>query len=657
MRSNPSSLVLPGLLLGLALCIAVYYPGLYGGFIFDDGPNIVLNDRLQSDELTAQALHSAAISTDSGALRRPLSTLSFWANYYTTGLDPFYFKLTNLLIHLLNGAGLFWFAKLLLQSIPPNGESVPPTTRDGIALAAALLWLLHPLNVTSVLYVVQRMTSLSATFTICGLVTYMLGRQRLARDQTGFPLIFLGLFGFGSLAVLSKENGALLPLYLAAIELALLRFSGLAPDARRKVKAFFLVTVAAPALAVIAFLAVEPTWLTQQYAPRDFTLIERLLTQARILWLYLAWLAAPTRASLGLFHDDVATSYGLLDPPTTLFAIAGLVCLCATAIRWRQRAPLFTFAVAWFFVGHLLESSVIALELVHEHRNYMPIFGPLLAGAYFLSRLSASLPAKAQFALPAVFLTAFSGVTFARSLDWSNVQRLQIASARDHPNSVRSNNEAGAALGFMILKNPDLASTLYDDAKTYFERAATLDGATVAPLFGRILLDTAARRPVDEALIERIAARLKEMPIRFIVVEPFRALVDWTSQGVVELPETLVVKLFESAIGNPSAGADTRAMLLSLLSSYHYNVTHDVQNAVSLALAAVEESPADPVHHVSLATLALRLGNRDLARQEIDAARHVDAIGRFDIVLAELAQSLAKADSGAQSAANETGLR
>ncbi|HZF29674.1 MAG TPA: hypothetical protein VE907_11175, partial [Gammaproteobacteria bacterium] len=635
---------------------AVYYPGLHGDFVFDDWPNIILNKRLQVDELTVDAARSAAFSMDSGALKRPVSMLSFWANYYTTGLDPFYFKLTNLAIHLLNGVGLFWLARLLLQRFAATNAALTPAARDAIALATALVWLLHPLNVTSVLYVVQRMTSLSATFQIFGLVSYLLGRRRLERGESGFPLILAGFAVFGCLAVLAKENGALLPLYVAAIELGLLRFSGVERAARRKLQAFVVVTAALPLLAAAVFVALDPEWLLQQYQQRAFTLTERLLTEARVLWLYLGWLVAPTRASLGLFHDDVATSHGLLDPPTTLAAIVGLVAVCAAAVRLRNRAPLFTFAVLWFLAGHALESSVISLELVHEHRNYLPIFGPLLAAAYGLWRVAARTPAMVRYAIPGVLLLACSAVTFGRALDWSDLQTLQLASARDHPSSPRSNHEAGSALGNLALRDPELAPRVYDEAKRYLERAAALDEASTTSLFGLILLDATVKRPVDEAELDRLAARLGTVPLRATVVEQFRSLVDWTTRGIVMLPERSVSKLFESALDNPTADRPTRAALLSVLSGYQYSVGNG-QDAVSLAIAAVEEDPAQPVHHISLAKLATLLGNFELAAKEIEAAKRTDALGRFDRELQTVALALEKADSESDAAAPDLALR
>jgi hypothetical protein len=637
-----------GLLFGLtfvfALCIAAYYPGLHGDFVFDDWSNIIQNARLHVDTPTFEGLRQAALSADSGKLKRPVSMLSFWLNYYTTGLDPFYFKLTNLFIHLLNGLGLFWLTRLLLHNFrrwrPTDLKAV---NCDWLALVVASTWLVHPLNVTSVLYVVQRMTSLSATFVVFGLICYVLGRQRLERGAQGWPLIFLGLFGFGSLAVLSKENGVLLPLYIAVIEVTLFRFSSVASATSTKLKAFSLVTVVLPTLAALAFVLTHPDWLANQYEGRDFSPAERLMTQARALWLYLLWTIAPMVGELGLFHDDVAVSRGLLRPATTLLAVAGLLVVLGAAMRFRKVAPLFAFATLWYLVGHVLESSIIGLELVHEHRNYLPLYGPLLAGLYLIVRTAGQLSPRTRLAIPVAFVIGFSAVTTIRSFDWRDLYTLRMALVHHHPSSARSNYQAGVALADLSQKDPAVAATHYEQTKRYFDRSTSLDRTAVNGLFGLILLNAINGRPLDARSVDQLVERLSDVPVRFTVVAPFRSLVDWTTKGTVFLPRDTVLRLFGAALGNETSSQRTRATLLSVLSSYHYNVAADVQEAVSLALAAVEEDPTEPVHHLSLADLALKLGNVDLAARELEAVTRNDPLGRFTLQTRELAHSIAKA--------------
>ncbi len=633
-----------GLVLALLLCVAAYYPGLHGNFTLDDFPNIVQNQRLQVDTISVESLRQAALSSDSGTLKRPLSMLSFWANYYVSGLDPFYFKLTNLLIHLVNGLGLYWLTILLLAHRGTAASA--KTTQDHlrfVAVATAGLWLLHPLNLTGVLYVVQRMASLAATFMIFGLICYVSGRRRLARGERGFPLILLGLFGFGALAVLSKENGALLPLYMGIIEFTLFRFADLAPRDRKRLRLFFLLTLAVPAVLAAAFIASHPHWLASQYQVRDFTLTERLLTEARVLWLYLRWLIVPTASSLGLFHDDIAVSHGLLDPLTTLISIVALVSATAAAVVLRKRFPWLAFAVFWFLGGHVLESSFIGLGLVFEHRNYLPIYGPVLAAVYALASALREARPHVRYGLPAALALALTIVTAERAEDWRSTDALAAALVRHHPDSPLANYEAGMALGARALKNPALGPRYYAQIKAYFERSTALAPKSVDGLFDLILLDATNARPIDGKVVERLSSRLASAPLSYTVVGSFRSLVSWMTNGSVSMPPDEVLHLFEAAIGNPTTGPQTKGALMSILSSYYFNVANDVQRAVGLAVAATKEDPSEPVNHLSLADIALQLGNYGLAAKELEAVQRNDLLGRFALRSERLAQALRQA--------------
>lgn len=640
-RSVTHRLSAVSLVLAFLLCVAAYYPGLHGNFTFDDFSNIVQNHRLQVDTVSLDGLRQAALSADSGTLKRPVSMLSFWLNYYLSGLDPFYFKLTNLLIHLVNGLGLYCLATLLLAARKaPGSHDAEQDNIRFVAVAAAAIWLVHPLNLTGVLYVVQRMASLAATFMIFGLICYVLGRRRLARGEAGFPLILLGLFGFGALAVLSKENGALLPLYMGVIEFTVFRFAGLAPAARKRLELFFALTLAVPAVLAAAYVASHPQWLASQYQVRDFTMTERLMTEARVLCLYLRWLVIPTPSDLGLFHDDIVVSRGLLDPVTTLLSVVAILSACTAAVTLRKRVPWLTFAVFWFLGGHVLESSFIGLGLVFEHRNYLPIFGPVLAGVYALAWALRNARPAVRYSLPAVLTLVMAAVTADRAADWSSTDTLAASLVRHHPDSALANYEAGMALGARALKNPAAAPHYYGQIKAYFERSSALAPKSVNGLFDILLLDASNSRPVDERVLERLSSRLASAPLSYTIIGSFRSLDDWVTKGAVSLPSDQVVHLFEAAIGNPTTGPQTKGALMSILSAYYFNVDKDVQDAVGMAIAATKEDPSEPVNHLSLASIALQLGNYELAANELEAVKRNDPLGRFTLRSESLAQAL-----------------
>ncbi|ADJ29327.1 tetratricopeptide repeat protein [Nitrosococcus watsonii] len=644
MNKNRSSLrtFLPFFLILLLVGI-IYFPGLSGGFIFDDISNIVQNSRLQVDTLTLEGVRQAAFSGIASSIGRPLSQLSFWVNYYCNGLDPFYFKLTNLIIHILNGILLFCLTLQILFAYrrSRHNSSLSDQRVYWIAIIAVSVWLLHPLGITSVLFVVQRMNSLASLFVLAGLICYMAGRERLDRADNGFGLMLGGL-GFGFLAVLSKENGALLPLFMLVIEATIYRFSLKRREDRIKLNIFFAIIVGLPALAFFVYVAVYPEWLLSGYQTRDFTLYQRLLTEARVLWLYISWIFLPNPIQLSLFHDDIIISHGMFTPYTTVLAVIGLLLIGASAFYLRNRIPLLLFSVAWFLAGHSLESSVIGLELVHEHRNYLPMYGPILAISYLILGPWPQKSIKLRAVTAVSIISLFVAVTALRVDEWRDVDRLRIIMAEHHPESPRATYEAGLVYANVILKSPELEKMYYEKARQYFLLSTSLSNAYINGLFAVILLDQTNGRPVDHNLLKKLELRLASMPLNGTVIEPFRGLVDWTEKRVVSLDEDEIVSLFEAALGNGSASHGTRAALFSTLSRYYLNSLGQLQDAVNFAIAAINENPREPIHHLSLADLAVKFDNYSLAIAELNKVKKLDTKGAFTLQIESMEDQIYK---------------
>ena len=179
MRTEPSRLVRPLLLAVLAVAVlGIYSPGLEGPFVLDDHPNIVDNRLIAVDQL-----RDAAFSLGNRPYpHRGLARLSFALNYYFAGgeFDRFAFKATNVAIHVLNGLLVYWLSVLLLRRYaggvrPASADAGWSAMQSYLPLVVAALWLLHPIQLTSVLYVVQRMTSMAAFFVLLGLVVFVSG--------------------------------------------------------------------------------------------------------------------------------------------------------------------------------------------------------------------------------------------------------------------------------------------------------------------------------------------------------------------------------------------------------------------------------------------------------------------------------------------------
>lgn len=455
------------LALATSLC---YWPGLSGPFLFDDLPNILANTRLHITELNWDTILGAITSIDSGPLKRPISMASFALNHYFFGLSPFAFKAINLFIHILNAAALYVLALLLLENINKREtHSISPKFTFWLAAAATLLWTIHPLNLSSVLYIVQRMTSLSALFTVLGLIGYCIGRNRLIEgDKHGLFIAIASVIFFGVLAVLSKENGVLIFAYALVIEIFVYQLKtakSIDPLYKKALVTFFLAPIV---VGLIALLLYGDTILRlKNYEIRQFTLAERLMTESRILWFYLRLIAAPVLSELGLYHDYIPISLSLTQPLSTLISIVGLLTLTVVGVIVRNSLPILSFAIFWFLAGHSIESSVIPLELAHEHRNYLPMYGPVLATSYYLLYLANKPDSlKLWTGLFIIILGLFGAATAARSHTWSNDFRMKLKQLQDHPYSARANSDMAILLH---------SNRRFDEAEKMFKRAASID--------------------------------------------------------------------------------------------------------------------------------------------------------------------------------------
>lgn len=416
----------------------IYYPGLDGPFLVDD-KQTVQNTRIDgfSTEEISEALFSRGGHT--GRLGRSIPFFSFALTRYFHGLNPFDFKYENLALHCLNGLLIFWLIGRLMTTLLGADRA-----RDAwlVAGLSATFWLLHPLMVSTVLYTVQRLAQMSALFTLAAALCYVVGRQNLNRNVTlARAQIFLGTGFFGILGVFSKEDAALLPFYLLLIEVFFFRFAGQSRTETRTVWAAITVFVAAPVLIGTVYFLTHASTLLDGYDIREFSLSERLLTEARILWFYLRLILLPRLGDMSLFHDNYPISHNW-DLPATL-AVVGLTIGAIMAFLFRRRSPVASFGFLWFIAAHLLESTLFPLELVFEHRNYLAAAGPLVAVSYYLLIglqrlfLSPRLPVIASVLF--VGLLAFQ--THTRASTWGDKELMYRVGVLDRPDSTRVRTE------------------------------------------------------------------------------------------------------------------------------------------------------------------------------------------------------------------------
>ncbi len=422
------------LAVALLATVLVYLKGLSGEFIYDDISNFETLNSWVRGEADWQ---SVVLNHNAGPLGRPLSMLTFLGNAAFSGVDPYWFKLTNLVVHLLIGVVVFQVLRRLSGRDP-----LLCSASEAIALLITAIWLLHPMMVGTVLYAVQRMAMLSALFMLLAMLSYIIGRERIisGNQRHGLIWIFGGVPSFTFLGVMCKENALLAPMLCAVIEWVYFKP---APTFRRPpmVRLFLFVGFLLPVVAGLLLFALRPEFFLQGYDNRPFTAYERLLTQGRVLFDYVGNLLIPIGPSMSLFRDDYPLSKGPLMPWTTSLALCGWILAVATAYRLCKTIPAYSAGIGIFLVGHIMESSIFPLLLYFEHRNYLPSLGIFLAAAgliaYAFERIRPRLvhPKVVAVTAPVALILVLAGSAFARVMIWSDNELLLTESLKRYPDS------------------------------------------------------------------------------------------------------------------------------------------------------------------------------------------------------------------------------
>lgn len=425
----------------LLVAFAAYWSGLSAPFIFDSTPTIRDNPLLRFHSYGFDEWLSATLSSDTGPLKRPFAMFTFAVNAAVSGLDSaFPFNLTNLLIHCCNAMLVFVVVRRLYASSPHL--STRTDTRGGtwIGLITAAIFLLHPLQLPAVLHTVQRMSALSFTFVLVAVALYLPFRKQVLDNGFSAKSVVdaLCLVGFCIvLGALAKENALLTPWLLLVIEAIFFRFRS-AGHFNRDFRRIVVLALLAPIVALVAYLlVVRPELLPGMYVHREFTLPERLLTQAKVLWIYIYWMVVPSASMSGLHHDDIAIARSLSEPLVALSVLAwcALAVLISTCLR---RFPLLVFAFAWYLIAHAMESSFLPLEMVYEHRNYAAILGFAVALADALWLLGLRRSRRLIVASVGVMLVFLTVPLAMRASLWGDEMALAADQLHKHPDSLRS---------------------------------------------------------------------------------------------------------------------------------------------------------------------------------------------------------------------------
>lgn len=631
-HSRTSTLLV--MVFALLLTSFVYWPGLAGSFTFDDTVFLIGNQAIKVSSLQFADWVNAAMSFPASHQGRWLGMLSFAANHYFSGLDPYWYKLTNLSIHLLNGTLLFLALHSLFQLHQASRSDSKMPFNGGLAAAVlAALWLVLPINLTGVLYVSQRLESLSNTFVFLGLWWYLRARLALWHGQASAMGLWLALLLGTGIGILVKESAVLLPLYAFSAELAL---TGFRDNNGRWCK---------PVLALYGSLLFIPlgvglVWLAgwvggpQSYG-RAFDIPQRLFTEGRILIHYMAWTLAPSLDSLTLYHDDIAVSKGMLDPPSTLASLGGIFGLIGIALWNRRQYPLFATGIFWFFGGHLLTATVIPLMLAFEHRNYFPSNGLLLALASLLA-LELHLLRKPKLVLLAA-LTMFSFYAFTTALrarEWASPLSLAASDAAKRPDSSAAQYEyARILLGSSVNGDP---------APLRMKAFAILEAMAANPksdaVHNQLLIVTSAKLglPINDEWWEGMIAKLQAHPVTSVDVSALSGLLVCMEKEICPRD----IEHFRRAFDAASSHGGGYAELLTLHAKFALIYLKDFELARELYRRAIEQSPFDPTPRANMVVFLINIGEFDKASSALEDLRKLNHLGRLDGKISELERTL-----------------
>lgn len=479
-----------------ALVMGFYSPGFTGIFLLDDFHSLEPLANIKNIgnlELLAQYVFGG----NTGPTGRPISLFTFALNSQVWPTSPYPFLATNAFIHAFNSMLVFIMLALLFS----RSDATCRHDRYLFPALGALLWALHPYHVSTVLYVVQRMTLLAGSFTLMSIIFYLMGRARASEKLCPVGIVYLSLSAISAVAaLLCKENAVLIPLQLLVVE-AYLRLSG------REVKG--------PFVAIIYFVIIPASLVVLGYLlktlmahcfdflksgheatyGRDFTMFERLYTQVRVVGEYLQGILLPRMFSGGVFQDNYLVSKSLFSPPSTLIWLVCHMALVSSAIILRRQMPVLVLGVGWFYISHLLESTVVMLELKFEHRNYLPSVGITVIIAYLLC----SIPRAAlrNISITIVVVIYLSFLTSTTSL-WGDPFKAAMVWVESNPRSHRALEHAA---------RQQLMAGNVEFSKELLSKEVEMSGSPTAELrFIAAFCDTFDGQPSDwNHLAERIA--------------------------------------------------------------------------------------------------------------------------------------------------------
>jgi len=425
------------------LIFAIYGNTFSVPFQFDDFENISNNKRLHLTEVTVESIKKTfhASPNNSNRIYRPVACFSFALNYYFGRDNVFGYHLVNVFIHFITSAFLFLFIYHTL-----NLASVKEKYSHNayfISFLATILWASNPVQTQAITYIVQRMASMAAMFYMMAMYFYLKGRTA---DQVFAKISFFFFFFISAILALgSNVNSVMLPFSLMIYDLMLIQ--GISKENIKKtMKPLLLIGLIVLGFGII-YTHGNPFSLLEGYKGRPFTLSERLLTESRIIVFYISVLLYPVPTRLNIAHD-IVLSHSFFGPFSTILSILLIGSIIVVALFLSKKESLLCFCIIFFFLNHIVESSILPLELIFEHRNYLPsmfFFVPIgILVMKILNYFSYKKSMQTIIAIFTIFIIVGQGhATYMRNYVWKTEESLWKDAVAKAPNLSRTHMNLG----------------------------------------------------------------------------------------------------------------------------------------------------------------------------------------------------------------------
>jgi len=627
------------------ITLFVSQPGWRGDFWLDDSQNITKNPAVHITQLNLDSILKASFSSHAGPTNRPVSMFSFALNHYFFSLNAFSFKVINSIIHGLNGFLLFLLSYKLLRLSPIH--ALNDQTIVFLAFFMSLFWLITPIHIANSLYVVQRMNLLATFFVLLGSLTYVLVRTQNNYSRTIqflFALLFLFLL---TLAALSKENGILLLVFALIIDYSF-RCQGIILYNKQ-----FFLTIGLTLIILLISLSfiilhVGAEEIVSSFDHRNFTLTERLLTQPRVLVMYLQQTLFPNIHQLTLFHDDYVKSTGFFSPIATVVTMIFFTSIGLISFYLRKTYTWLFLGFFWFMAGHAMESSILPLELVYEHRNYLPSFGIIFFLTISIYLLAKKLnTSKLLLIVPVAYLVFLAFNSYIISSIWGSTLLLVETNSTYHPNSAHSQLMLGKIRKIQYQHNP-VKTQYYDDALTHFQLVSKLDDNSIAGLVQTIDIKLFRNQLIEKEkklLLKRMQTMIPDSNLAISI----QNLIEIALRHKQILDENYIRQTLTTIRNNNKISNRLKASALTRYASYYYTRFGQTSDVIDLYQKAIAFQPQSIKLKLTLTNMLISIQqyNKALAilnsvKQHPKAFIHQSEIDSLNSILRDAIKTLNK---------------